>query len=149
MGYSIAFINGKLDKLSSILEKINRWLDDKKIEPISPPIGIVESGFFEKDSIVNIKRKIGVAFEGYVEGEDEIKVDKIQVPNFENTAVALHKGSYKTLDKTYKLVFDYLSRNEYKFKPPYREIYFLGGSKDRMEDLLVEIQIPLVEKSIN
>lgn len=118
----------------------------KKVDVFSPPIGIIEKNILENKSISGVDRKIGFIFEGDIEPDNAFKIGKIKEPNFENTLVAIHKGSYKTLNKTYSKVFEYLDKNNLKFKPPYREIY-LSVELDG-KDGNIEIQIP-VEKSSN
>ena len=141
MDYNLAFINGKLDEMPSILEALNKWLEKRKAEILSPPIGIIEKYVSEEKSIFDAERKIGFIFRGNVESYGEIKVEKIREPDFKNVVVAIHRGSYKTLGRTYIRIFEYLNRNNYKFKLPYREIYFYEESKKKKN--LIEIQIPI------
>jgi len=130
MRYNLAFINGRLDDLSEILETLDEWLKERKVEILSPPIGIIEENISE--------RKIGYVFKGDIKGDNRVKVEKIEKPDFKNILVALHKDSYNTIGMTYSRIFEYLDKNDYKHRLPYREIYLSmePGS-------LIEIQIPI------
>jgi len=130
MRYNLAFINGRLDDLSEILETLGKWLKERKVEILSLPIGIIEENISE--------RKIGYVFKGDIEGDNKVKVEKIEEPDFKNILVALHKGSYNTIGMTYSRIFEYLDKNDYKPRLPYREIYL-----SREPGSLIEIQIPI------
>jgi len=130
MRYNLAFINGGLDNLSEILEILGKWLKERKVEILSPPIGIIEENISE--------RKIGYVFKGDIEGDNRVKVEKIEKPDFKSTLVALHKDSYNTIGMTYSRIFEYLDKNDYKPRLPYREIYL-----SREPGSLIEIQIPI------
>ena len=67
-----------------------------------------------------------------------VKVEKIEEPDFKNILVALHKDSHNTIDMTYSRIFEYLDKNDYKPRLPYREIYL-----SRELGSLIEIQIPI------
>jgi DNA-binding transcriptional MerR regulator len=56
----------------------------------------------------------------------------------------IHKGTYDTLGKSYKLLFDYIGRKNYKTILPSREVYIKGPGmilKGNPNNYLTEIQI--------
>jgi effector-binding domain-containing protein len=55
----------------------------------------------------------------------------------------VHKGSYETLHLTYKEIFDYMMKSGLEFAGPCREIYLNDPAKTPVEELMVEIQVPI------
>jgi DNA-binding transcriptional MerR regulator len=53
------------------------------------------------------------------------------------------KGSYETLHLTYKEIFDYMMKSGLEFAGPCREIYLNDPAKTPVEELMVEIQVPI------
>lgn len=60
----------------------------------------------------------------------------------------VHKGSYETLHITYKETFDYMMKNGLEFSGPVRELYLNDPAKTPVEELMVEIQVPVNSSSV-
>lgn len=55
----------------------------------------------------------------------------------------VHKGSYETLHLTYKEIFNYMMKSGIEFAGPMRELYLNDPAKTPVEELMVEIQVPI------
>ncbi len=90
----------------------------------------------EKDADIEVA--IPVTGRVVVDGKAEIK----NLPGAKVLA-AVHKGSYETLHITYKELFDHMMKNSLEPNGPIRELYLNDPAKTPVEELMVEIQVPI------
>jgi effector-binding domain-containing protein len=90
----------------------------------------------EKDADIEVAIPITGRIE--VDAGTEVK----SLPGAKVLAV-VHKGSYETLHLTYKEIFDYTMKSGLEFAGPCRELYLNDPAKTPVEELMVEIQVPI------
>jgi effector-binding domain-containing protein len=85
---------------------------------------------------------IPIANDTEIEGNDEINVVEL----IEHRVLAtVHKGSYSTLNESYKEMVDYSIKNNYDIIGSPKEIYFNNPHEVPEEELLTEIQFPVIK----
>ena len=88
------------------------------------------------EAVVFVNRK--------VKESERVKVRELA--GIRSAACLIHKGSYKSLDKAYAAMSDWITANGYRITGPNRELYLKGGPKQDDESYVTELQFP-VEKS--
>jgi effector-binding domain-containing protein len=80
-----------------------------------------------------------------VVGRLEIGDPKMELKSLAETKVlsVVHKGSYETLFMTYRDIFKYMAKSSMETAGPIRELYLNDPSKTPVEELMVEIQVPI------
>jgi effector-binding domain-containing protein len=61
------------------------------------------------------------------------------------TAVAVHKGPYETMEKTYNAINAFIAENKSQPAGLCYEVYLSDPQKTRPEDMLTEVNFPLRE----
>lgn len=103
----------------------------------------LEPGYKEEQVLVEICEAVT---------EKKEDTDLIQFKTMPEVLAACiyHKGSYGDFPRTYAAVLKYIEENEYEIYGSIREKYIDGvWNKDREEDWLSEIQIPVRKKISN
>lgn len=67
------------------------------------------------------------------------KLDPVQV------AYTYHRGPYQEAGKTYMRLFQWISQNGYQIAGPMRELYWSDPGQTPKEDLISEIQMPVIK----
>lgn len=80
-----------------------------------------------------------------VTGRIEVDDPRAEVKNLPAARIlsAVHKGSYETLNITYKSIFEHLIKNSMNMNDPIRELCLTDPNRTLVEDLLTEIQVPI------
>lgn len=89
----------------------------------------------------NIKVRFCEAVESKGNENDSIKFTYLKETK---VATILHKGRYETLRESYRILLDYIEKNNLKINGYFRESYIDGcWNKEDENDYLTEIQIPI------
>ena len=100
----------------------------------------LEPGYKENDILVEVCQSVT---------EKKVDSDKLKFMVLPETEAAciFHKGSYVNFHESYAVVLDYIEENGYEICGNIRESYIDGvWNKEKTEDLLSEIQIPVRRK---
>jgi effector-binding domain-containing protein len=91
--------------------------------------------------------------ENDIDGEAIVSVDSpcwenerirvYELPGEETMACTIHQGSYRTIDRAYNALLDWIQTNPYKIVGTYREFYIQGGDEQDNESYITEIQFPV------
>lgn len=76
---------------------------------------------------------------------DDNKIFKVyELPAVDKMACVVHQGSFNTIGETYKAIYNWIEKNNYKIDGPVREIYHKGEwETNNPEEYVTEIQFPL------
>lgn len=130
------------DELFSLMPEMGAEMERLGCECAIPEYcftNYLEPGYKEEDILVE-------ACETVTERKKESEMLYFkEFPEVE-AACIFHKGSYDTFYKTYEMVLRYIEENGYTISGEIRENYIDGAwNKERVEDWLSEIQIPVVK----
>ena len=100
----------------------------------------LEQGYKENDILIETCQAVTE------KKEDTDKIKFKVLPEVE-AACIFHKGSYDTFHKSYGVILNYIEENGYEICGCIRESYIDGvWNKDKVEDWLSEIQIPVTRR---
>lgn len=142
----LAVINykGNIEDLDILLSKLMGWIESKDIKTNSEPFIIYYSprhSVNEGDVVFDV----GIAIEDNddVEGTELIKI----VDLFEHTVLSgIHKGDYDNILESYEKMVDFASKNNFDIIGSPKEILIKSNyNKDDNEELLTEIQLPIIK----
>lgn len=144
----VYYKEGVIDKYSDMSKFIlDSGQECLKINPnikcVSPDYCFIEylDGEYKEE---NIKIRYSQAVE-----EKGIESDSIKFKELEsvNAVCIYHKGSYEELGKSYSIIMEYISKNNYEIIDYFRECYIDGiWNKENVDDWLTEIQVPIKKK---
>lgn len=135
------FIKNKEVSFDSFCENI--WADlNKHIEimggkrtiPCMTICHEVTSEKFDMEVIEPITKEI--------KDSEDVKI--YELPSIERMACIIHKGPFSKIEETYKMLFDWVSKNGYVKCGPVREIYHKGEwVTDDPNEYITELQCPI------
>jgi len=85
---------------------------------------------------------IGFPVKEKTEGEGNIKSGSIEKGRF---VKAIHRGPYQKVGETYKLMTDYIKKENFKIKNESIEYYLNDPKTTKKEDLETIVLIPIAE----
>ena len=141
----LAIINykGNVEYMGILIEKLMAWATNEKIQVMGPPFAIYYTQAQNTDPEEMIyDMGIPVSKDTELSEEREIKVvDLIE----HRTLSIMHKGSYKEIGNSYKEMVDYSIKNNYDIIGSPKEIYYNSPYEVPEEELLTEIQFPVIK----
>lgn len=141
----LAIINykGSVKDMEILISKLTTWVEVNKLEVTGPPFAIYYTtpGSVDDDKMI-YDMGIPIANDSEVEGNDEINIVEL----LEHRVLAiLHKGSYTSLNESYKEMVEFSIKNNYDIIGSPKEIYFNNPHEVPEEELLTEIQFPVIK----
>ncbi|KZX17331.1 GyrI-like domain-containing protein [Methanobrevibacter filiformis] len=141
----MAIINykGNVEDMGILIGKLYTWAELNKINVTGPPFAIyytLPTTESPDDTIYDM----GLPLEN---NEDYTGDDKIQVVDLLEHKVlsGIHKGPYDTIEDSYQKMVDYSIENDYDIIGSPKEIYLNSPYDVAPEDILVEIQFPVIK----
>ncbi|KZX15267.1 DNA gyrase inhibitor [Methanobrevibacter cuticularis] len=141
----LAIINykGNVEDMGILLGKLMAWAEVNKIQLAGAPFAIYYTSP-EKTAPEEMIYDMGipVSKDTEISEEGEIKiVDLLE----HRVLFTMHKGSYKDLPNSYKEMVEYSIKNDYDIIGSPKEIYFNSPHEVPEEELLTEIQFPVIK----
>lgn len=141
----LAIINykGPVKDMEILISKLTSWVDVNEVEVTGSPFAIYYTmpGSVDNDKMI-YDMGIPIAMDSELEGNNEINIVEL----LEHRVLAtLHKGSYATLNESYKEMVEYSIKNNYDIIGSPKEIYFNSPHEVPKEELLTEIQFPVIK----
>ena len=134
---------GNVEDMGILLGKLMAWAENNKIQVTGAPFAIYytspENTAPEEmvyDMGIPVSEKAELSEKGEI-----IVVDLLE----HRVLYTKHKGSYKDLPKSYKEMVDYSIKNNYDIVGSPKEIYFNSPHEVSEEELLTEIQFPVIK----
>lgn len=84
--------------------------------------------------------EVAIPITGRIDAADGAEVRNLPAAK---VLAIIHKGSYDTLHLTYKELFDLMMKKGFEFAGPIRELYLNDPGKTPVDELMVEIQMPV------
>ena len=140
--YQVAFIleKGSFEKIPETLGKVVGWLMTKRVEIQMPVYGIYYNSPMEVPE-EELSWEVGAAFQGELEGEDDIQIKK--VPEHEVVSTVF-KGPYSEAHTIYGGLFEHALKNGYRIAGPPLESYLNDPNLVPESEILTEVQFPVL-----
>jgi len=138
----VAFIRyrGPYDKIPELIGEVVEWVMNKGLTMT----GTIYGAYFNRPGDVppeELFYEIGAPFEGTANDEGKVQVKLIP----EHTVVAtIHKGPYDQLGPVIDKLAEYTVKNGYDIIGPVTEIYLNSPEEVEPEELLTEVQFPVI-----
>ncbi|GAA5818692.1 MAG: DNA gyrase inhibitor [Methanobrevibacter sp. CfCl-M3] len=146
----MAVINhkGNVKDMSILIARLMSWCEVENVEIKGYPFSIYYTSLKNTnpdDMVYDIG--IEVSEDTEVTGHSHENTDKVQVVELLSHKVLykIHKGSYETLDDSYKKLAKYAVENNYDIVGSPKEIYFNNPYEVEEDELLTEIQFPVIK----
>jgi effector-binding domain-containing protein len=141
----LAIINykGNVEDMGILIEKLMAWTVLEKVQVMGPPFAIYYTqaqNTAPEEMIYDMGIPISKDTELSDDGEIKV-VDLIE----HRTLSIMHKGSYKELPNSYKEMVEYSIKNNYDIIGSPKEIYFNSPYEVLEDELLTEIQFPVIK----
>jgi len=141
----LAIINykGNVEYMGILLDKIMAWAEVNKIQIVGPPFSIYYSSP-QNTSPEEMIYDMGIPVSKDTELSDESEIRVVDL--LEHRVLStIHKGSYENLADSYKEMVDYSIKHNYDIIGSPKEIYFNSPYEVSEEELLTEIQFPVIK----
>ena len=141
----LAIINykGNVEDMGILLDKIMAWAEVKKIQMTGPPFSIYYTSP-QNTAPEEMVYDMGIPVSKDTELSDEGEIRVVDL--LEHRVLStMHKGSYSNLADSYKEMVDYSIKNNYDIIGSPKEIYFNSPYEVSEEELLTEIQFPVIK----
>ena len=141
----LAIINykGNVEDMGILLAKLMGWAEANEIQVTGPPFAIYYTSP-QNTAPEEMVYDMGIKVSEDTELSDEGEIRVVEL--LAHTALSIvHKGSYKDLANSYKEMVDYSIENNYDIIGSPKEIYFNSPHEVQEEELLTEIQFPVIK----
>ena len=133
---------GSYDKIPELMQKVGEWLAQKNVEMT----GVVYGTYYNTPEEVaeeDLQYEIGFSLAGEVYQDSEVGVKEIPA---HTVLAAMHQGPYTEVGPVIHAVVDYAVKNGYDIVGPITEIYLNDPSLTPADELLTEVQLPVIKK---
>ncbi|MDR2967658.1 MAG: GyrI-like domain-containing protein [Methanobacteriaceae archaeon] len=141
----LAIINykGPVKDMYILISKLTTWVEVNEVETTGPPFAIYYTSPDKVDEDKMIyDMGIPIDDDSDIEGNDEINI--VELLKHRVLAI-IHKGSYSTINKSYKKMVDYSIENNYDIIGSPKEVYFNTPYEVPEEELITEVQFPVIK----
>ncbi|MDR0913207.1 MAG: GyrI-like domain-containing protein [Methanobrevibacter sp.] len=141
----MAIINhlGLIEDIDILISQLMGWAEANKIKITGAPFAIYYS-MPKNIKTDEIPYDIGVPINSNIEDTDKIKIVEL----LEHKVLSIvHKGSYDKLKNSYSQMIKYSLENNYDIIGSPKEIYLNNPHVVAEEELLTEIQFPVIKTS--
>ncbi|MDR1820527.1 MAG: GyrI-like domain-containing protein [Methanobrevibacter sp.] len=146
----MAVINhkGNVKDMSILIARLMSWCEVENVKIKDYPFSIYYTSLknTNPDDMV-YDMGIEVSEDTEVTGHSHENTGKVQVVELlaHKVLYKIHKGSYETLDDSYKKLANYAVENNYDIIGSPKEIYFNNPYEVEEDELLTEIQFPVIK----
>jgi effector-binding domain-containing protein len=139
---------GNVKDMGVIIAQLTTWAETENVKVKGFPFSIYYTSIKNTDPDEMVY-DMGIEVDDDTEltGHEHGAVDKIQVVELlaHHVLYKIHKGSYTTIDNSYKRLADYSIENNYDIIGSPKEIYYNNPFEVEEDELLIEIQFPVIK----
>ena len=135
-------VTGPYDQIPELLEEVVRYVTAENLQITEPPYGIYQNSPMEV-SPEELQYEVGIAFNGDAHGKGRVKVKEITAHQVVST---VYKGPYGQAAQIYQALIEYANENGYNIAGPVKEIYMNKPLEVTEDELLTEVQFPVMKK---
>jgi len=135
-------VTGLYHQIPEILEEIVGYVTAENLQITEPPYGVYMNSPMEV-SPEELQYEMGITFIGNANGEGRVKIKEILAHQAVST---VYKGPYGQAAQIYQALIEYADENSYNIAGPVKEIYLNNPMEVSEDDLLTEVQFPVMKK---
>ena len=132
---------GSMEDMEVLISQLFGWIEINEVE-INGDLFAIYYTLPDKVPENEVVYDVGIPIKGEPTGNDLIKVVDMLEHNVLST---IHKGSYKDIRKSYDALVEYSLDNNYDIIGSPKEIYMNSPYDVSEEELLTEIQFPIIK----
>ena len=135
-------VTGSYDQIPEILEEVVSYVTAENLQITEPPYGIYMNSPMEVPP-EELQYEMGIAFTGDAKGEGRVKIKETPTHQAVST---VYKGPYGQAAQIYQALIKYADDNAYNITGPVKEIYMNSPMEVVEDELLTEVQFPVMKK---
>ena len=135
-------VTGHYDQIPELLEEVVEYVTAENLQITEPPYGIYMNSPHDV-SPEELQYEMGITFTGDINGENRVKVKEIPAHQVVST---VYKGPYGHAAQIYPALIKYANENGYNIAGPVKEIYMNNPMEVTEDELLTEVQFPVMKK---
>ena len=143
MKVALISVQGPYSEIGPVFGELYGWLSKKGVQPAGLPFGIY---YDNPDEVPPEECRYDICVPIAVQVESDERVQIKELPEIE-VASFIHKGAYEKVNSSWKKVYTWIYRNNYKPAGPGREVYLNSPEEVPEDSLLTEIQVPIKKKT--
>lgn len=135
------FYTGPVEDMGGLIGEVVEWMMKQDVEMAGPPY----SAYYTSPAEVapeDMQYEMGVPFTG--EASESGKV-KIKILPSQQVLSAIHKGPYQEVGRVYEVLMNKVIEEGYQIIGAPMEMYFNSPMEVSENDLLTEVQFPVVK----
>ncbi|SCG84876.1 GyrI-like domain-containing protein [Methanobacterium congolense] len=136
------FHKGSFESIPEIMGEVVGWVMSKNLQVAGPPFGVYYTSP-QDVSPDEMEFEVGMPFEGEAEGKGNVRVKNVAA---HHVLSVMYKGPYSEVGNVYAAVMEYAVKNQYEPAGAPMEIYLNSPQEVPEEELLTEIQFPVVKR---
>ncbi len=147
--HQVAFIYqiGSYDKIPGCLVAVIEWLVKNGLEPKYPVYGMYYNSPLEVDP-GELEWEVGAGFEEKIDEDNPQNLNNeevhLQTISEHQVVSTVFKGPYGEASSVYVDLYEYTIQNNLKIVGPVKEIYLNSPEMASAEELLTEVQFPVI-----
>ncbi|MGB9979314.1 GyrI-like domain-containing protein [Methanobacterium sp.] len=135
-------VTGPYDQLPELFGEVVGYVMKENLQITEPPYGIYMNNPMEV-SPEELQYEVGITFTGDADGEGKVKIKDIPAHQAVST---IYKGPYGQAAQIYHDLIKYTQENGYNIVGPVKEIYINNPMEVAENELLTEVQFPVMKK---
>ena len=135
-------VTGSYDQIPEILEEVVGYVIKENLQITEPPYGVYMNSPMDVPP-EKLQYEMGIAFIGDANGEGKVEIKEISTHQAVST---VYKGPYGQAAQIYQALIKYAEDNGYNISGPVKEIYLNNPMEVSEDELLTEVQFPVMKK---
>jgi AraC family transcriptional regulator len=135
-------VTGPYDQIPEILEEVVGYVTAENLQITEPPYGVYINSPMDVPP-EELQYEMGITFIGDANGDSRVKIKEIPAHQAVST---VYKGPYGQAAQIYQALIKYANENGYNIVGPVKEIYMNNPMEVAENELLTEVQFPLMKK---
>jgi len=135
------FYKGPVEDMGELIGEIVDWMIEQDVEMSGPPYSVYYTSPKEV-APEDMRYEMGVPFLGEASEQGNVKIKDLPV---QDVLYARHKGPYSEVGLVYEVLMNKVMEDGYQMVGAPVEIYFNSPMEVSEDELLTEVQFPVVK----
>lgn len=133
---------GDFEETADMWAIVNSFIDKTETKRTIPCLALFYNSTWKWEMAKSWDIEVAEPITKHVPSSDTVKV--YELPAVDKMACVVHNGSFNSIGETYKVISQWIEKNNYKISGPVREIYHKGGwTTSNPDEYITELQFPL------